>query len=153
MIFAALKTPCIPNCGNDKAWFRMGMEVLSNNRINGYVFSSCVRSLLKYGRDKGRNILITGERDCAKTFVLRPLTKIFNCFTNPSSGSYAFVGIQNKEVAFLNDFRYNTLMLPWQDFLNLLEGMEVHIPTRKTHYAEDIELRSDIPFFATSIGQ
>ena len=43
-------------------------------------------------------------------------------------------------------------MLPWREFVNLLEGMEVHIPTPKTHYAEDIELLADIPFFATSIG-
>ena len=34
----------------------------------------------------------------------------------------------------------------------MLEGIEVHIPTPKTHYAEDIELTSDIPFFATSIS-
>lgn len=87
-----------------------------------------------------------------RTFMLRPLTKIFESFTNPSSGTYAFVGIQHKEIALLNDLRYNPTMLPWQDFLNLLEGMEVHIPTPKTHYAEDIELVSDIPFFATSIG-
>ena len=38
------------------------------------------------------------------------------------------------------------------DWGNVLEGMEVHIPTPKTHFAQDIELNSDIPFFATSIG-
>jgi hypothetical protein len=30
--------------------------------------------------------------------------------------------------------------------------MEVHIPTPKTHFSEDIELTSDIPFFATSVA-
>lgn len=37
---------------------------------------------------------------------------------------------------------------------NLLEGMEVHMPTPKTRFAEDIELSADtdIPFFATSIA-
>ena len=148
----AVNQPCIEQCRDQTVWLEMAREVLANNHVNAYVFAAAVRNLLENGREKGGNILITGARDCAKTFVLRPLTKLFKCFTNPSSGSYAFVGIQNKEVAFLNDLRYNTLMLPWQDFLNLLEGMEVHIPTPKTHYAEDIELHSDIPFFATSIG-
>lgn len=147
-----LAEPCIGECVNEKTWFKMAMDVLQNNGVNAYVFSEAVRKLLKDGRQKGNNILITGPRNCAKTFLLKPLTKVFNCFTNPSSGTYAFVGIQNKEVAFLNDLRYNSLMLPWQDFLNLLEGMEVHIPTPKTHFSEDIELTSDIPFFATSIA-
>ena len=151
-IWVAVNEKCIEECGDDTLWLEMAREVLTNNHINAYVFAAAVRNLLQHGREKGGNILITGARDCAKTFILRPLTKIFRCFTNPSSGTYAFVGIQNKEVAFLNDLRYNTLMLPWQDFLNLLEGMEVHIPTPKTHYAEDIELETDIPFFATSIG-
>ena len=47
------------------------------------------------------------------------------------------MGIEKKEVAFLNDLRYNTLMLPWMDFLNMLGGMEVHIPTLKSHFTED----------------
>ena len=144
--------PCIPECGDDKTWYNLAIEVLRNNGINAYVFAAALRKLLRNGREKGVNILLTGPHDCAKTFLLRPLTKIFNCFTNPSSGSYAFVGIENKEVAFLNDLRYNTVMLPWMDFLNLLEGIEVHIPTPKSHYPEDIELTCDIPIFATSIG-
>ena len=148
----ALQTSCIPECGVDEKWLEMAREVLLNNGVNAYTFAEAVRRLLREGRSKGNNLLITGPKDCAKTFVFRPLTKIFECFTNPSSGSYAFVGIQKKEVAFLNDLRYNQVMLPWQDFLNLLEGMEQHIPTPKSHYAEDIELLTDIPFFATSIG-
>lgn len=148
----AYNEPCIDKCGETKVWLTMAKEVLQNNNINVYVFAEAVRKLLIHGRSKGRNIIITGPRDCAKTFVLYPLTKIFLSFTNPSSGTYAFVGIQDKEVAFLNDLRYTPTMLPWQDFLNLLEGLEVHIPTPKTHYAEDIEVTSDIPIFATSIG-
>ena len=148
----ALGQPCITKCGTDKTWLTMAREVLRNNNVNAYVLAADVRQLLRSGREKGKNIIITGPHDCAKTFILRPLTKVFRCFTNPSSGTYAFVGMENKELAFLNDLRYSPAMLPWQDFLNLLEGMEVHIPTPKTHYAEDIEITSDIPIFATSIA-
>ena len=148
----ALQESCITECDEQQNWFNMATEVLHNNNIDLLVFAEAVRKLLQRGRSKGLNILITGQKDSAKTFILRPLTKIFDSFTNPSSGTYAFVGIQSKEVAFLNDFRYNQTMLPWQDFLNLLEGMELHIPTPKTHFAEDIQVVSDIPFFATSIS-
>lgn len=151
-IHAALQKPCIPACGIQQTWLQFAREVLLNNNINELEFADSIRQLLTNGREKGKNLLLTGPRDCAKTFLLHPLIKIFRSFTNPSSGSYAFVGILNKEIAFLNDLRYNTLMLPWMDFLNMLEGMEVHIPTPKSHYAEDIELTGDIPFFATSIG-
>lgn len=148
----ALEESCIAECEDEQNWFNMATEVLHNNNIDVLVFAAAVRKLLQRGGSKGLNILITGKKDSAKTFILRPLTKIFDSFTNPSSGTYAFVGIQTKEVAFLNDFRYNQTMLPWQDFLNLLEGIKVHIPTPKTHYAEDIQVVSDIPFFATSIN-
>lgn len=149
---AALNEPCVPQCGDDEVWLEMAREVLHTNGVNAFVFAAAVRNLLRVGRSKKNNILITGPTDCAKTFVLRPLTKIFNSFTNPSSGTYAFVGIQNKEIAFLNDFRYSADMIAWKDFLNLLEGIETHISTPKSHYAEDIELISDIPIFGTSIG-
>ena len=143
---------CVPECDDNRQWFTLAMDILNRNNVDSLTFAKDVRTLLKEGRKKGTNIIITGPRDCGKTFILRPLTKIFNCFTNPSSGTYAFVGLEKKEVAFLNDLRYSPVMIPWQDFLNLLEGMEVHISAPKTHYAEDIELKSDIPFFATSIG-
>ena len=52
----------------------------------------------------------------------------------------------------MNDLRWNPDMVPWQDFLNLLEGQTVHLAAPKTHYAEDILIKSDIPIFATSIS-
>ena len=42
-------------------------------------------------------------------------------------------------------------MIPWQEFLNLLEGQSVHLAAPKTHYARDILITDDVPIFATSI--
>ena len=43
-------------------------------------------------------------------------------------------------------------MIPWPEFLNLLEGQTVHLATPKSHYAQDIVLLADIPVFSTSIS-
>ena len=42
-------------------------------------------------------------------------------------------------------------MIPWQEFLKLLEGQSVHLAAPKTHYARDILITDDVPIFATSI--
>ena len=44
-------------------------------------------------------------------------------------------------------------MIPWQEFLNLLEGQNVHLAAPKTHYARDILITDDAPIFATSIAR
>lgn len=141
---------CISTC-QDKQRLRMAEEVLRNNKINKYVFAEAVRDLLQNGRGKGRNILITGPTNCGKTFLLSPLTLIFKSFTNPSSVKYAFVGVQECEIMFLNDLRWTPEMIPWSEFLNLLEGQTVHLAAPKTHFAQDILLSTDMPIFATSI--
>ena len=42
-------------------------------------------------------------------------------------------------------------MIPWQDFLNLLERQAVHLAALKSHFAQDIFLTADTQIFATSI--
>ena len=52
-----------------------------------------------------RNILIVGPADCGKTFLLSPLREIFNTFNDPGSDKYAWLGAEEAEIIFLNDFR------------------------------------------------
>ena len=115
------------------------------------MFAENVHDLLRNGRGKNRNLLITGPTNCGKTFILHPLTKIFNTFSNPSSVKYAFVGIEKCEIVMLNDLRWTPDMISWAELLNLLEGKTVHLAAPKTHFSQDILLSSDIPVFATSI--
>ena len=130
----------------------MAKEILGNNKINVYVFAEAIRTLLELGRGKNRNILLVGPANCGKTFLLNPPTEIYDTFLNPSSSKYAFVGAENKELIFLNDLRWSQEMIPWQEFLNLLEGQSVHLAAPKTHYARDILITDDVPIFATSIA-
>lgn len=71
--------------------------------------------------------MIVGPANCGKTFILKPLTVMFKTFCNPASGSFACVGVQDAECIFLNDFRWSPTVIPWHDFLLMLEGHIVHL--------------------------
>ena len=83
-------------------------------------------------------------------FLLNPPTEIYDLFLNLSSSKYAFVGVENKELIFLNDLRWSQEMIPWQELLNLPEGQSVHLVAPKTHYARETLITDDVPIFATS---
>ena len=139
---------CAPGC--DKRWLSIAQDILKRNSIAEGEFSEAVRCLITRGRGKYRNLLLLGPADCGKTFLLNPLNGIFNTFTNPATASFAWVGAQNCEVIFLNDFRWSEKIIPWHDLLLLLEGQTVHLPAPKSHYAQDIEFERDSPIFCTS---
>ena len=43
-------------------------------------------------------------------------------------------------------------MIPWQEFLNLLDGQSVHLAAPKTFCARYILITDDVPVFATNIA-
>ena len=63
---------------------------------------------------------------------------------------YAWLGVEDKEVFCLNDFRYTPAILPRNDMLLLLEGHIVHFAASRTTYARDIQFTSKTPVFAMS---
>jgi hypothetical protein len=94
--------------------------------------------------------MLTGPANCGKTFLLNPLNKIYHTFTNPASNSFAWVGAENAEVVFLNDFRWSPQIIAWQDLLLLLEGQKVNLPAPKSHFAKDVTFEGDTPIFCTT---
>ena len=112
-------------------------------------FAAAVRDLLEKGRGKFRNIMIVGPANCAKTFILAPIQRIFKTFSNPANDKYAWIGAENSECIFLNDFRWSSELIAWKELLLLLEGQKVHLPSPKNHYAADICIDHDVPIFAT----
>lgn len=135
---------CCEGC-NGK-WSLAAEQLLQGNGIS--VKSFCVA--LEKGRGKYQNIYIHGPANCGKTFILSPLKRIFNAFCNPATGSFAWVGAEEAEILFLNDFRWSPNIIAWADLLQALEGDVVHLPAPKNFYRRDIELSADTPFFATS---
>ena len=132
----ALEGNCAENC--DGRWLHIALNILQRNSIVRDDFSSAMRELLEKRRGKYRNIFLKGPANCAKTFLLNPLTVIYRTFLNPASTKFAWVGAELAEIIFLYDFRWSAQVLPWQDMLLLLEEQPVHFSAPKTHYAQDI---------------
>ena len=143
---------CVAGCGG--TWLEMAYEVLRNNKINVHYFACALRTAFKKGRQKNVNILIVGPTNCGKSFLLNPIELVFKTFVNPASSRYAWVGLDECEVAYLNDYRWNAENIAWKDFLLLLEGQTVHLPRPKNIFSNDmrIDRSNTIPFFATSKG-
>ena len=80
---------------------RCATEVLRNN-VNKAKFSRSVQELLEKGRGKYRNVMITGAANCGKTFILKPLTLIYDTFSNPTFSSFAWVGAKVEAALTLN---------------------------------------------------
>ena len=139
---------CANECNGD--WLICAQEVLDWNGISQQTFAQAVTSLLAEGRGKFRNLLLIGPANTAKTFLLQPLTVIYNAFSNPATATFAWVGAEQSEVIFLNDFRWSPQIIPWHDLLLMLEGQPVHLPAPKSHFCKDIVFDSDTPIFSTS---
>ena len=152
LIQECVTTNCVEGCG--KVWLQCAKEILQNNGVNLYYFACALRQALQKGRQKNINILIVGPTNCGKSFLLNPLEMIYKAFVNPANARYAWIGLEECEVAFLNDFRWTPEIIAWSDFLLLLEGQTVHLPRPKNQFSSDMEIdrKNTIPFFATSKG-
>ena len=124
--------------------------MLERNNLCVEEFSLAVMNLLVKGRGKGCNILIFGPANCAKTFLIKALCTIFNAFVNPAKETFNWIGVEEAEIIFLNDFRWSKRIIPWEDMFCLLEGNKIHVPTPKTNFAQDIVLEKDTPILCTA---
>ena len=149
-------TECVEGCNGQ--WLLSAMEILENNGISPLFCSTAVKELLLKGRGKNRNILITGHANCSKTFLPNPLTTIYETFCNPATGSFAWVGVENAECIFLNNFHWCSQLTPWHDLLFYAGGAScsfasaentLFICQENTLCARYISLVRDTPIFCT----
>ena len=148
IIKEAVNVQCVDGCNHD--WISCALELLRFNKIHPFVYAAALRELISLGRGKFRNILIVGPTNCGKTFMLKPLEKLFKVFANPAHDKYAWVGADKSEVILLQDFRWSSELIQWKDLLLLLEGEIVNLPSPKNHFVSDVCMNTDIPIFATS---
>ena len=90
--------------------------------------------------------MLVGASNCRKSFLLDLLEFIHKTFMNPSATSYAWVGREEYEIAYLDDFCYTPECIKWSDFLLLLEEQTVNLPRPKNQFSSDLT----ISFFETS---
>ena len=66
--------------------------------------------------------------------------------------TYSWINLENKEVAFLNDFWWSPESVVWSDFLLLLEGQTVNLPCPKNQFTSDLltDKSKNLAIFATS---
>ncbi len=95
---------CVTGC--DGQWITQARDILERNSIEEQSFCDGVLTLLREGRGKFRNILITGPTNCGKSFLLQPLSQVYQAFQNPATTSYAWLGAELAEIIILNDFRW-----------------------------------------------
>ena len=77
----------------------------------------------------------------------------FWCYSQvaiPSDTNFNWVGAPEMEVIFLNDLRYSDKIMPWNVFLNFLEGAEIQVSMPKNHFAKDVTWSRKQPIFATA---
>ena len=100
---------CVTGCGKDL--LNCAVEVISQNGIEVTAFAKAIFDLLQLGRGKFRNVYIHGPANCGKSFILQPLKLIYRCFLNPAHVTFAWVGVDEAELVFLNDFRWNPTLI------------------------------------------
>lgn len=149
VMYDALTRDHAPGCEDD-LWIKSARELLENNEIDKARFTSAIRALLVRGRGKTLNIMLHGEANCGKSFLLEPLTKIFDAFENPAKGKFAWMGAEKAEIILIDDFRWDPEQISWDDLLRLLEGKITKLPAPRNLSAHDVIIKKDTPILMTS---
>eukprot|EP00974_Lingulodinium_polyedra_P041173 3955691-Lingulodinium_polyedra.AAC.1 len=72
------------------------------------------------------NILIVGAPDAGKSFIIKPLANIFKTFIRRGQReTFPLQGIHGNDICLLQDVRYETFGLPWDDWLAWAGGEAV----------------------------
>ena len=77
---------CTDYCA--ERWHLQAKNILQLNGLDPNEFAAAIRNLLEKGRGKHRNIILVGNSNWGKTFLLKSLTKIYQCFTSQTSGIF-----------------------------------------------------------------
>lgn len=145
----------VRDCVCKGEWMKCALEVLQLNQIDRKVFSSAVHNALLKGRGKFQNVLIVGPTNCAKTFILKPLSEIYKgkIFENPANHKFGWSGAESASIIMLQDFRWSKDLISWKDFLLLLEGEIVKLPAPRNIFKEDVCIDTPVAIFGTSKSQ
>ena len=97
-------------------WLECGLMLLQRNEIPLSRFCNAMLKALSLGRGKYQNVYIYGPANSGKSFLVSPLKSFFKTFTNPATGTFAWMGVEDAEVVLLNDFRWHPSIIAWGDF-------------------------------------
>ena len=121
-------TICV--CTPTGTWKRLAVETLDRNGVREE-FCRTIYKVITEGRKKKNNLFLIGPTNAAKSFVVKPLTKIFRAYTMPDGGSYQLEDLLDAELMFLNDFEWDPKRMAWSYFKDFLEGSRVQVARPK----------------------
>ena len=126
-------------------WLQCALDIFARSPLNEQCSLTPLSCSLLWIRAKAAIYLSVVQHIVAKRSSLTHNGSRMN-----ATCSYALLGVEDKEVIFLTDFRWSPVILPWNDMLLLLEGHIVHFAAPKITYNQDSECSKDTPIFATS---
>lgn len=136
-------------CGG--TWMPAADFLLEHQGLQTGEFKRLVLRALRLGRRKTVNVLIKGAPDAGKSFLFRPLAVIFKAFeTRGQTERFPLQGLPCAEVCVLQDPRYETFGLPWDDWLRWGDGdtVMINVP-RNSIGASSVQYTGSAPLFAT----
>ena len=148
--------PCV--CGADPGgaqgkYYTMMKEVLRANGLDG-PFQQAIMEAIIYGRDKERNVFCIGKTNCAKSFLTKPLQKIYRVFVPPDPAaepSYPLANLLGKEVLLFSEFEWSPVIISWEGLKNLFEGNQtLTVAQAQNISGRHIEWDSDAPCFGSA---
>lgn len=145
------------SCKEKGMWLTLAYDICDKNRIDAETIKTAFYELLVGGRKKHKNIILVGESNCAKTFLVQPLSIVFTrTFNTPPSSTFGWLDADTAQIILLNDYRWKPTDhggdIAWDAFLRLLEGGDCKLPAPMNSRASHISLprENDVPIFCTS---
>ena len=131
-------------------WKGAASRLMDIQGIDSVVFRAAVLRALKLGRKKTVNILILGEPDAGKSFLLKVLPEIFKAFVaSGQSETFPLQGLHGSEICVLQDVRYESFGLAWDEWLRWGEGEAVKVRLPRNHFQESRVYTGTAPLFAS----
>ena len=138
-------------CACQGRWQPAATYLLNLQQVSSRYFRWLVCRALRLGRRKDVNLLITGVPDSGKSFLLRPLLQIFQAFeARGQRERFPLQGLPGCDVCVLQDVRYESFGLPWDDWLRWGDGETVMVNVPRTAPgAKSVQYRGTAPLFGT----
>ena len=135
-------------CTTQGLWYQMAREQLARNNLDGE-FQRHVYSALSKGRQKQENFFLIGPTNTAKSYLLKPLAKIYQAYQPPDQGSYPLELLPDAEILLLNDFTWDDKWMKWSYMKNFMEGGSIPLSMPKNR-RKDFIFDKDAPVFGTA---
>ena len=100
-----LTRECTEGC--EGRWCTAAEELLQRHEIEQRSFCNAIYSAPEKCRGKYHNVYIHGPANCGKPFIVSPLKVIYQVFSNPATGSFAWIAAEEAEIIYLNNFQWH----------------------------------------------